>query len=102
MLLIVAAAVHSHGGSISIDQLEKLSRSIRLVNGRQPSRETAKLLRRYGADWLRSIGALLPGAEQPARFARELVVFAAYMRVERGLSLVTAARRSSCEGSASL
>ena len=93
VLLIVAAAVHSHGGSISIDQLEKLSRNVRLVNGRRPSREAAKMLRRYGADWLRSIGALLPVAEQPGRFARELVAFATYMRVERGLSPVTIATR---------
>lgn len=51
------------------------------------------MLRRYGADWLRSIGALLPVAEQPGRFARELVAFATYMRVERGLSPVTIATR---------
>lgn len=93
VLLIVAEAAHSHGGSISIDQLEKLRRSIRLVNGRRPSRETAKLFRRYGEDWLRSIGALLPEAKQPGRFARELAAFAAYMRVERGLSPVTIATR---------
>ena len=48
VLLIVAEAVHNHGGRISIDQLEKLNRSVRLVNGRRPSRETAKLFRRYG------------------------------------------------------
>lgn len=93
VLLIVAEAAHSHGGSISSDQLEKLRRSIRLVNGRRPSRETAKLFRRYGEDWLRSIGALLPEAEQPGLFARELAAFAAYMRVERGLSPVTIATR---------
>ena len=93
VLLIVAEAAHSHGGSISSDQLEKFSRSIRLVNGRRPSRETAKLFRRYGEDWLRSIGALLPEAEQPGRFARELAAFATYMRVERGLSPVTIATR---------
>ena len=93
VLLIVAEAAHSHGGSISIDQLEKLRRSIRLVNGRRPSSETAKLFRRYGENWLRSIGALLPEAKQPGRFARELAAFATYMRVERGLSPVTIATR---------
>jgi site-specific recombinase XerD len=93
VLLIVAEAAHSHGGSISSDQLDKLRRSIRLVNGRRPSRETAKLFRRYGEDWLRSIGALLPEPEQPGRFAHELTAFAAYMRVERGLSPVTIATR---------
>jgi site-specific recombinase XerD len=104
VLHIVADAAQSHGGCISIDQLDKLSRSVRLVNVRRPSGETAKLLRRYGEDWLRSIGALLPEAEQPARFACELGAFAAYMRVERGLSPVTIATREEriCRFSASL
>jgi integrase len=93
VLLIVAEAVHNHGGRISIDQLEKLNRSVRLVNGRRPSRETAKLFRRYGEGWLRSIGALLPEADPLPRFAREVNAFAAYMRVERGLSPVTIAER---------
>lgn len=79
VLLIVAEAVHNHGGRISIDQLEKLNRSVRLVNGRRPSRETAKLFRRYGEGWLRSIGALLPEADPLPRFAREVNAFAAYM-----------------------
>ena len=94
VLLIVAEAVHSHGGSISVDQLEKLNRRrIRLGNGRRPSGHTAKLFRRFGEDWLRSIGALLPEADPPPRFARELDAFTEYMRVERGLSPVTIATR---------
>jgi hypothetical protein len=65
VLLIVAEAAHSHGGSISSGQLEKLRRSIRLVNGRRPSRETAKLFRRYGEDWLRSIARCFPNPSSP-------------------------------------
>ena len=42
---------------------------------------------------MRSIDALLPDDAQPLRFARELGAFAAYMRVERGLSPVTIATR---------
>ena len=93
VLLIVAETVQSHGGSVSIGQLEKLSRSVRLINGRRPSGETAKLFRRYGEDWLRRVGALPPEADRPCRFARELTAFSEYMRVERGLSPVTIATR---------
>jgi site-specific recombinase XerD len=94
VLLSVAEAVQSHGGRISSTRLRSvLCRRIRLCDGRRPSEHTARLLRRHGEDWLRSIGALLPEADQPARFARELGAFAAYMRVERGLSPVTIATR---------
>ena len=77
VLLIVAEAVQRNGGRISVDRLEKLSRSIPLGNGRRPSGHTASLLRRFGEDWLRSIGALLTEPDQPSRFARELSEFAA-------------------------
>jgi site-specific recombinase XerD len=93
VLLIVAEAAQRNGGRISVDRLEKLSRSIPLGNGRRPSGHTASLLRRFGEDWLRSIGALLTEPDQPSRFARELSAFAEYMRVERGLSPVTIATR---------
>lgn len=94
VLLIVAEAVHLQGGSISVTQLEKLiRRRVRLRNQRSPSEHTAGLLRRFGEKLLRSIGALLPEADQPHRFARELDVFTEYMRVERGLSPVTIATR---------
>jgi site-specific recombinase XerD len=94
VLLIVAEAVQSHGGSISSARLKGLlCRRIRLGNGRPPSEHTAGLLRRFGEDWLRSIGALLPGDDWPLRFARELSAFTEHMRVERGLSPVTIATR---------
>jgi len=94
VLLIVAKAAHRQGGSISVTQLERLiCRRVRLRNGRSPSQHTAGLLRRFGEEWLRSIGALLPEADQPHRFARELGVFTEYMRIERGLSPVTIATR---------
>jgi hypothetical protein len=93
-LLFVAEAVQSHGGSISSTQLRSLlCRRIRLRNGRRPSEYTARLFRRFGEHWLRSIGALLPDNDQPPRFARELGAFTEYMRVERGLSPVTIATR---------
>jgi len=66
---------------------------IRLGHGRRPSEHTARLIRRFGEDWLCSIGALLPDAVQPPWFARELGAFTEYMRVERGLSPVTIASR---------
>lgn len=94
VLLIVAEAVQSHGGSISSARLRGLLRQrVRLVHGRRPSEASGSLLRRYGEDWLHSIGALLPESDPPTRFARELGAFAAYMRVERGLSPVTIATR---------
>jgi site-specific recombinase XerD len=94
VLLIVAEAVQSHGGSISSTRLKSLlCRRIRLGNGRSPSEYTAGQLRRFGEDWLRSIGVLLPEDGRPLRFARELGAFTEYMRVERGLSLVTIATR---------
>ena len=93
VLLIVAEAVQRNGGRISIDQLEKLSRSVRLGNGRRPSEHTAVLLRRFGAHWLRGIGSLMSKTDEPTRFARELAAFTEYMRVERGLSPITIATR---------
>src|SRR3984893_18459206 len=91
--LFVAAAVRPRG-SISSTQLRSLlCRRIRLRNGRRPSEYTARLFRRFGEHWLRSIGALLPDNDQPPRFARELGAFTEYMRVERGLSPVTIATR---------
>jgi site-specific recombinase XerD len=94
LLLIVAEALHSHGGSISLPRLKRLlSQRIRLSNGRLPSEYTAGLLQRFGEDWLRSIGALSAEAGRSPRFARELDAFAQYMRVERGLSEVTIATR---------
>ena len=57
------------------------------------AQHTASLIRRFGEDWLRSIGALLPDDVQPPWFARELGAFTEYMRVERGLSPVTIATR---------
>jgi site-specific recombinase XerD len=94
VLLIVAKAVHRHGGSVNSTQTKSLlCRRTRLGNGRPPSEHTAGLLRRFGEDWVRSIGALLAEADRPPRFARELSAFAEYMRVERGLSPVTIATR---------
>ena len=93
VLLIVAEAAHRKGGSISITQLERLCVSVRLSNGRPPSQHTACLLRRFGEEWLHGIGALIYKADEPSRFAQELAAFAAYMRVERGLSPVTIATR---------
>jgi site-specific recombinase XerD len=94
VLLIVAEAVQSHGGSISLTRLKSLlCRRIRLGNGRPPSEHTAGLLRRFGEDWLRSIGALPPEDGRPPRFARQLSAFTEHMRVERGLSPVTIATR---------
>ena len=94
VLLTTAKAVQSQGGSISSTRLRSLlGRRIRLGNGRRPSEHTASLIRRFGEDWLRSIGALLPDGVQPPWFARELGAFTEYMRVERGLSPVTIATR---------
>jgi site-specific recombinase XerD len=94
VLLTVAEAVHPHGGSVSSIQLKSLLfRHIRLSKGRPPSEHTTSLLLRFGEDWLRSMGALLPEAGRPLRFARELSAFTKYMRVERGLSPVTIATR---------
>jgi site-specific recombinase XerD len=92
VLLIVAAAAQRHGGSISTVQLKTMiSRRIRLRNGRRPSEHTASMIRYFGADWLRSIGALAVEPEPPRRFARELDAFTEYMRIDRGLSPVTIA-----------
>jgi len=94
VLLIVAKEVHLRGGSVSSTRLKSLLfRDIRLNNGRSPSEHTASQLLRFGEDWLRSMGALLPEAGRPLRFARELGAFTEYMRVERGLSPVTIATR---------
>jgi site-specific recombinase XerD len=94
VLLTTAKAVQSQGGSISSTRLRSLlGRRTRLGNGRRPSQHTASLIRRFGEDWLRSIGALLPDDVQPPWFARELGAFTEYMRVERGLSPVTIATR---------
>jgi site-specific recombinase XerD len=92
VLLIVAEAACRQGGSVSAVQLETLiSRRIRLSSGRRPSEHTASMIRHFGADWLRSIGALAAEPAPPVRFARELDAFTEYMRIERGLSLVTIA-----------
>ena len=93
VLLIVAEAAHRQGGSLSVTQLERLSRSVRLSNGRPPSQHTACLLRRFGVDLLRCVGALHAEGLQPSRFAWELEAFTTYMCVERGLSPVTIATR---------
>lgn len=94
VLLTTAKAVQAERGSISSSQLRNLlGRRIRLGNGRRPSQHTASLIRRFGEDWLRSIGALLPDDVQPPWFAQELGAFTQYMRVERGLSPVTIATR---------
>ena len=94
VLLTTAKAVESEGGSISSTRLSNLlGRRIRLGNGRRPSQHSANLIRRFGEDWLRSIGALLPDNVQPPWFALELGAFTQYMRVERGLSPVTIATR---------
>ncbi len=94
VLLTTAKAVQSQGGSISSTRLRSLlGRRIRLGNGRRPSQHTASLIRRFGEDWLRSIGALRSDDVQPPWFARELGAFTEYMRVERGLSPVTIATR---------
>lgn len=95
VLLIVAQAAHRQGADIRVAKPETvLGRPIRLSNGRLPSAHTAGLLRRFGADWLRSIGAPPAEAAQLARFTRELEAFTEYMRVERGLSPVTIATRN--------
>lgn len=94
VLLTTAKAVQSQGGSISSARLRSLlRRRIRLGNGRRPSEHTASLIRRFGEDWLRSIGALLPDDVRQPWFAQELGAFTEYMRVERGLSPVTIATR---------
>ncbi len=94
VLLTTAKAVQSQGGIISSARLRSLlGRRIRLGNGRRPSEHTASLIRRFGEDWLRSIGALLPDDVRQPWFAQELGAFTEYMRVERGLSPVTIATR---------
>src|SRR5208282_3767953 len=73
VLLTVAEAVHPHGGRVSSTRLNSLLfRYIRLSKGRPPSEHTTSLLLRFGEDWLRSMGALLPEAGRPLRVAREL------------------------------
>ena len=93
VLLIVAEAVQTNNGRVSVDRLKKLSLSVRLGNGRRPSPHTASLIFRFGKDWLLSIGALLPDADAQPWFTRELDGFTEYMRAERGLSPVTIATR---------
>jgi site-specific recombinase XerD len=94
VLLTTAKAVQSQGGSISSSRLTSLlGRRIRLGNGRRPSQHTASLIRRFGENWLRAIGALLPDDVQPPWFAQQLGASMQYMRVERGLSPVTIATR---------
>jgi site-specific recombinase XerD len=93
VLLIVAEAVQTNNGRVSVDRLKKLSLSVRLGNGRSPSPHTASLIFRFGKDWLLSIGALLPDADAQPWFTRELDGFTEYMRAERGLSPVTIATR---------
>jgi site-specific recombinase XerD len=93
VLLTTAKAVQSQGGSISSTRLRSLLGRILLGNGRRPSEHTAGLIRRFGEDWLCSIGALAPDDVPPPWFAWELGAFTEYMRVERGLSPVTIATR---------
>jgi len=68
VLLIVAEAVHNHGGRISIDQLEKLNRSVRLVTGgdRRGRRQAVPALRRGLAAEHRRFAA------EPTRFLGSL------------------------------
>ena len=95
----LGAANHGEGGSEpgwkhQLRRAEELARPrLRLGNGRRPSEHTANLIRRFGEDWLRSIGALLPDDVRQPWFAQELGAFTEYMRVERGLSPVTIATR---------
>ena len=69
VLLIVAEAVHNHGGRISIDQLEKLNRSVRLVNGRRPSRRRPSC---SGATERAGCGASALCCPRPTRFLGSL------------------------------
>jgi hypothetical protein len=93
-LLVVAEAVQ-HRGRISSRELKHtIFNRIRLrSSARPPSAFTAELFLHFGEAWLRSIGALTPPTERPARFAAELHAFVEYMRVERGLSSTTIATR---------
>lgn len=93
-LLIAADAVHRNGGSLTSAKLRRtLVRSVGLSPGHRPTDRTVKKLLRFGEAWLRSMNALTPVSERPPRFDRELIAFAEYMRVERGLSQVTIASR---------
>jgi site-specific recombinase XerD len=93
-LLVVAEAVQ-HRGRISSRELKHtIFNRVRLrSSARPPSAFTAELFLHFGEAWLRSIGALTPPTERPARFAAELHAFVEYMRVERGLSSTTIATR---------
>jgi site-specific recombinase XerD len=93
-LLIVAEAVHREGGRITSKQLRSVLRKTRFKStARPPSANTIKLLLQPGERWLRSLGALIPEAERPLKFAAELRAFTEYMRAEQGLSPTTIAGR---------
>jgi site-specific recombinase XerD len=93
-LLIVAEAVHREGGRITSKQLRSVLRKTQCRStARPPSANTIKLLLQPGERWLRSLGALIPEAERPLKFATELRAFTQYMRVEQGLSPTTIASR---------
>jgi site-specific recombinase XerD len=90
-LLIVAVAVQRHGGGISALQLENtIDRAVRLGrDGLRPSKHSTNMLRRVGANWLSSIGMLLPETLPTLRFQSAREAYARYMLVERGLSPMT-------------
>jgi site-specific recombinase XerD len=93
-LLVVAEAVHREGGRITSKRLRSVLRRIRFKStARPPSANTVKLLLQPGEEWLRGLGALIPEAERPLKFAGELRAFTEYMRVEQGLSPTTIAGR---------
>jgi site-specific recombinase XerD len=93
-LLVVAEAVHREGGRITSKRLRSVLRRIRFKSTtRPPSANTVKLLLQPGEEWLRGLGALIPEAERPLKFAAELRAFTEYMRVEQGLSPTTIAGR---------
>jgi site-specific recombinase XerD len=93
-LLVVAEAVQRKGSINSRELKHTISKRIRLTSSaRPPSAFTAALFLHFGEAWLRSMGALTPPTERPAKFAAELHAFVEYMRVERGLSSTTIATR---------
>jgi len=93
-LLLAAHATHLNGGQISSEHLKTtLANCMRRQSGSLPSVRTVKWFLHCGEPGLFAIGALLPAAQQPTRFDRELRTFAEDMAAERGLSPVTVAGR---------
>jgi len=89
-LLIAAHATHRNGGQISSEHLKAtLANCMRRQPGSPPYARTVKWFLHCGKAWLQAIGALLPAAQQPARFDREQRAFAENMAAERGLSPAT-------------